>query len=121
MPQLPQDLRWTHDLSRNDATLTVQFLSGHYATQAYLQRFGHSIDGSCPWCDDPLDDRNHHLFHCPHFEVFTQELRTEIEADTGGAQTWEWDFLMGLGRRYLSCFLRVVHSVHLPHAEGEGE
>ena len=52
---------------------------------------------------------------------FRQQLRTEIEADTGGAQTWEWNFLMGPGRRYLSRFLRVVHSVPLPHAEGEDE
>ena len=121
MPRLPQDLRWTHDLSRKDAALTAQFLSGHYATQAYLRRFGHPIDGSCRWCDGPLDDREHRLFHCPRFEFFRQQLRTEIEADTGGAQTWEWDFLTGPGRRYLSRFLRVVHSVPLPHAEGEDE
>ena len=65
--------------------------------------------------------REHRLFHCPRFEFFRQQLRTEIEADTGGAQTWEWDFLTGPGRRYLSRFLRVVHSVPLPHAEGEDE
>ena len=35
-PQLTQDLMWTHDLSRKDAALIAQFLSGHYATQAYL-------------------------------------------------------------------------------------
>ena len=37
MPRLAQDLMWTHDLSRKDAALTTQFLSGHYATQAYLR------------------------------------------------------------------------------------
>ena len=36
MPRLAQDLMWTHDLSCKDAALTAQFLSGHYATQAYL-------------------------------------------------------------------------------------
>ena len=121
MPRLPQDLRWTHDLSRKDVALTAQFLSGHYATQAYLRRFGHPIDGSCRWCDGPLDDREHRLFHCPRFEFFRQQLRTEIEIDTGGAQTWEWDFLTGPGRRYLSRFLRFVHSIPLPHVEGEDE
>ena len=121
MPRLAQDLMWTHDLSRKDAALTAQFLSGHYATQAYLRRFGHPVDGSCRWCDGPLDDREHRLFHCPRFEFLRQQLRTEIEADTHGSQTWEWDFLTGLGRRYLSRFLRVVHSIVVPHAEDEGE
>ena len=101
--------------------MTAQFLSGHYATQAYLRRFGHPVDGSCRWCDGPLDDREHRLFHCPRFEFLRQQLRIEIEADTHGTQTWEWDFLTGLGRRYLSRFLRVVHSVVVPHAEDEGE
>ena len=47
---------------------------------------------------------------------FAQKLRW-----TRGTQTWEWDFLTGLGRRYLSRFLGVVHSVVVPHAEDEGE
>ena len=64
---------------------------------------------------------SHRLFHCPRFEFLRQQLRSEIEADTGGTQTWEWDFLTGLGRRYLSRFLRVVHSIPLPHGEDEDE
>ena len=121
MPRLAQDLMWTHDLRHKDAALTPQFLSGHYVTQAYLRRFGHSIDGSHRWCDGPLDDREHCLFHFPRFEFLTHQFCTEIEADTRGNQTWEWDFLTGLGRRYLSRFLRVVQSVAVPHAEDEGK
>jgi len=119
MPRLSRDLRWTHGMSRKDVALTAQFLSGHYATQAYLQRFGHPVDGSCQWCDDPLDDREHRLLHCPRFELYRQQLRSEIEADTRGTATWEWDFLVGAGRRYLSRFLRFVHGVSVPSTEGE--
>ena len=120
MPRFSRDLRWTHDMSRKDAALTAQFLSGHYATQTYLRRFGHPVDGSCRWCEDPLDDREHRLFHCPRFEFFRQQLRGEIEDDTCGTQTWEWDFLTGSGLRYLVRFLRVVHGVPMPQVEGEG-
>ena len=120
LPRLSRDLTWTQDMSRKDVALTAQFLSGHYATQAYLRRFGHPVDGSCQWCDDLLDDREHRIFHCPRFELYRQQLRGEIEADTRGTATWEWDFLMGPGRRYLSRFLRFVHGVPVPSPEGEG-
>ena len=78
MPRLAQDLMWTHDLNCKDAALTAQFLNGHYTTQAYLHRFGHPVDGSCRWCDGPLDGREHRLFHWPRFEFLRQQFRTEI-------------------------------------------
>ena len=119
MPRLSRDLTWTHGMSRKDVALTAQFLSGHYATQDYLRRFGHPVDGSCRWCDAALDDREHRLLHCPRFEFYRQQLRSEIEADTRGTATWEWDFLLGFGHRYLSRFLRFVHGVSVPSTEGE--
>ena len=119
MPRFSRDLQWTHSMSRKDAILVAQFLSGHYTTQAYLQRFGHSMDSSCQWCDAPLDDRAHRLFQCPRFEHLRQRLQGEIIEDTRGTEGWTWEFLIGRGRGYLVRFLRAVQGALLPPADSE--
>ena len=119
MPQFARDLQWTSDMSRKDVALVAQFISGHYATQTYLQRFGHPVDGSCRWCDASLDDRSHRLFECPRFEFLRQRLQGEISADTQDLQSWTWEFLTGRGRDYLARFLRAVQGATLPLTEHE--
>ena len=101
-------------MSCKDTNLVAQFLSGHYATQAYLQRFGHPVDSSCRWCEAPLDDRAHRLFQCPRFEYLRLRLQGEISASTGDTQGWTWEFLTGRGRSYLAQFLRIVQGAKVP-------
>ena len=114
MPRFTRDLQWTRGMSRKDTNLVAQFLSGHYATQAYLQRFGHPVDSSCRWCEAPLDDRAHRLFQCPRFEYLRLRLQGEISASTGDTQGWTWEFLTGRGRSYLAQFLRIVQGAKVP-------
>ena len=108
MPSFSRCLRWTEDLHRRQVALTSQFLSGHYAANAYLCRFGSRSDSHCSWCPSTFDDRRHRLFHCPRFDFIRQQLSTHIHTDTQGAHGWEWDFLVGSGRRYLAQFLDHV-------------
>ena len=98
----------TEDLHRGQVALTSQFLTGHYATNAYLCRFGSRSDPNCSWCPSTFDDRRHRLFQCPRFDFIRQQLSTHIHTDTQGAHGWEWDFLVGSGRRYLAQFLDHV-------------
>ena len=74
MPRFTRGVQWTQGLSRPEVALLAQFLSGHYVTQAYLQRFGHPVSGACRWCEAPLDDRAHRLFDCPRFAYIRQQL-----------------------------------------------
>ena len=108
IPSFSRCLRWTEDLHRRQVALTSQFLTGHYATNAYLCRFGSRSDSNCSWCPSTFDDRRHRLFQCPRFDFIRQQLSTHIHTDTQGAHGWEWDFLVGSGRRYLAQFLDHV-------------
>ena len=84
MPTFSRCLRWTADLSRRQVALTAQFLTGHYATNAYLYRFGSRIDPSCGWCSAPVDDREHRIFHCPRFASLHLRLSMEVESMIDG-------------------------------------
>ena len=114
MPQYARDVQWTRGLSRPEVSLLAQFLSGHYATAAYLRRFGHPVSGACRWCEAPLDDRAHRLFNCPRFDYIRQQLQAEIQSDTQGTGTWTWEFLATEGLQFLLRFLRVVQRATLP-------
>ena len=108
MPHFTRSLSWTKGLHRREVALVAQFLTGHYATNAYLFRFGSRADPSCDWCEAVVDDRNHRLFSCPHFAFIRQQLASEVIAASDGAQDWTWEFLLGPGRRYLARFLLRV-------------
>ena len=108
LPHFSRCLHWTRGLSRRQVALTAQFLTGHYATHAYLHRFGSRADPQCRWCDAPVDDRHHRLFQCPRFAALCQHLTMMIDADSRGEQGWTWSFLTGRGRRYLARFLVPV-------------
>lgn len=108
MPRFTRCLRWTAGLSRRQVALTSQFLTGHYATHAYLFRFGSRSDPCCGWCSAPVDDRQHRLFTCPRFARLRHRLTLEVESATRGDHSWTWDFLVGPGRRYLARFLDPV-------------
>ena len=108
MPHFSRSLRWTQGLNRRQVALTAQFLTGHYATNAYLHWFGSRSDPTCTWCSAPVDDRPHRLFHCPRFSLLRQHSSMVVEADTNGSQTWSWEFLVTSGRRYLARFLDRV-------------
>lgn len=108
MPHFSRSLRWTQGLNRRQVALTAQFLTGHYATNAYLHRFGSRSDPHCDWCSATLDDRHHRLFHCPRFFRIRHQLSMAVEADTDGTQDWSWAFLVSSGRRYLARFLDRV-------------
>ena len=86
----------------------AQFLTGHYATNMYLLRFGHDTDGSCDWCEAPIDDRHHRLLECPHYAPVRHHLITRIRAEGGGSFAWTWDYLTGPGRPILARFLQAV-------------
>ena len=111
MPRFSRCLRWTAGLSRRQVALTAQFLTGHYATNDYLFRFGSRTDPCCGWCSAPVDDREHRLFHCPRFASLRLRLSMEMEmASTPDyPQQWTWSFLVGPGRRFLARFLDPVH------------
>ena len=111
MPTFSTDLSWTDDLSRCEVALVAQFLMGHYATNAYLCRFGSRSDPRCDWCEAAMDDRQHRLFSCPRFTLIRQRLSAVLEADSREGFTWTWTFLTGPGRRYLAHFLRSVQVV----------
>ena len=106
--QFSSDLSWTEPLTRKEAALTAQFLTGHYPSQSYLRRFGHPVDGSCLWCGAAVDDREHRLFDCPRYEFHRQRLSLEISSDSRGLWSWTWDYLVSMGRRYLGRFLSLV-------------
>ena len=57
MPTFSLDLSWTEDLSWCEVALVAQFLTGHYATNAYLCRCGSRSDPRCNWCEAAMDDR----------------------------------------------------------------
>ena len=114
MPRFSRCLRWTRGLSRRQVTLTAQFLTGHYATQAYLHRFGSRADPQCRWCDAPVDDRHHRLFQCPRFDALRQHLTLTIDSDSHGEQGWTWTYLTGRGRCYLARFLVPVSDAMIP-------
>ena len=114
MPSFSRCLRWTVGLSRRQVALTAQFLTGHYATNAYLCRFGSRSDPACGWCSAPTDDRAHRLFHYPRFSSLRLQLSMEVAAVTNGTQAWSWDFLVGRGRSFLARFLDPVHATPQP-------
>ena len=101
-------LQWTRHLSRREVALVAQFLTGHYATNMYLLRFGHDTDGSCDWCEASIDDRHHRLLECPHYAPVRHHLMTRIHAEGGGSIAWTWDYLTGPGRPTLARFLQAV-------------
>lgn len=100
--------QWTRSLTRREVALVAQFLTGHYATNMYLLRFGHETDGSCDWCDALTDDRHHRLLECPFYESARQHLTSRIQDESRGAHGWTWDYLTGPGRRFLARFLQAV-------------
>ena len=108
MPHFTRSLSWTEGLHRREVALVAQFLTGHYATNAYLFRFGSRAAPSCDWCEAAVDDRDHRLFSCPRFAFIRQQLASEVLAAFDGAQDWTWEFLLGPGRRYLARFLLRV-------------
>ncbi len=110
LPSFSSDLSWTATLSRKEAALVAQFLTGHYPSQSYLRRFGHPVDGSCLWCNAPTDDRVHRLIHCPRFDYHRQRLSQEISSRSRGTFAWTWDYLVSKGRRYLAKFLLIVRA-----------
>lgn len=113
MPSLAPSLSWTDDLSRREVALVAQFLTGHYATNAYLFVFGSREDPHCDWCEVAVDDRHHRLFSCPRFSFVRQRLTAMVETDSRDAQGWTRAFLTGPGRRYLARFLLSVQiAVH---------
>jgi len=114
MPRFSRCLRWTLGLTRRQVALTSQFLTGHYATNAYLYRFGSRDDPGCGWCSAPVDDRRHRLFSCPRFDRLRLRLSMAIEHDTQGTHSWTWDFLVGSGRRFLACFLSSARDALQP-------
>ena len=109
MPRFSRCLQWTRGLSRRQVALTAQFLTGHYATHAYLHRFGSRVDPQCRWCDAPVDDRHHQLFQCPHFDALRQHLTMIVDSDSRGEQGWIWSYLTGRGQRYLVRFLVPIN------------
>ena len=116
-PQCSTSLSWTQNLSRREVALVAQFLTGHYASASYLQRFGHPFAGSCPWCHAPVDDRDHRLFHCPRFTRVRQQLTAEIQEASNGLHGWTWSFLVHHGRHFLGRFLRSVEGAVMPVME----
>ena len=113
MPSFAPSLSWTDDLSRREVALVAQFLTGHYASNAYLFQFGSREDPHCDWCEAAIDDRRHRLFSCPRFSFVRQRLTALVESDSRGAQSWTWAFLTGPGRCYLARFLLSVQiAVH---------
>lgn len=113
MPRFSRCLRWTSSLSRRQIALIAQFLTGHYATNEYLCRFGSRTDSSCDWCSALLDDRSHRLLHCPRFDRLRQRLTMEVEASSQGMHSWTWDYLVGPGRHFLARFLDPVRDASL--------
>ena len=110
LPHFSPSISWTQGLSRREAALVAQFLAAHFATFAYLFRFGHRGTCKCPWCGCPLASREHLVLWCPHFEYVRQTLSLEITRDTRGNFQWTWDYLVGDGRFYLAKFLRTFTS-----------
>ena len=108
MPHFTGFIAWTEGLHRREVALVAQFLTGHYATNAYLYRFCSRADPSCDWCEASVDDRAHRLFSCPRFAYIRQQLTTEVITASGGTQGWTWEYLCGPGRHYLARFLRCV-------------
>ena len=56
IPYFPQCLQWTEDLHHHQVALTCQFLTGRYATNTYLCRFGSRSDSNCLWCFSTFND-----------------------------------------------------------------
>ena len=107
MPRLDPSLLWTSTLSRHDASLVAQFLTGHFPTGQYLHRFHHRDSPACTECGCILDERDHRLFVCPALDTIRSHLISEVRR-TG--HQWTWDFLTHDGRHYLARFLRATYS-----------
>ena len=87
MPRSAHDVQWMRGLFLPEVLLLAQFLSDHYVPEVYLRRCGHPVSGACHWCEAPLDDRAHWLFHYPRFVHIRQQLQAEIQRDTQGSGT----------------------------------
>ena len=64
MPQFSASIAWTKNLTKREAALTAQLLTGHFSTGAYRSRFGGDYEEEiCAWCDD-IDTARHRVLTC---------------------------------------------------------
>lgn len=76
----PSVHRWIGRLPGDPITYRLaQSLSGHGAYNGYLHRFGIAASPNCAHCGAPMDDAEHTLFICKHWE----DMRTELAVVLG--------------------------------------
>ena len=108
LPRFDPSLSWTTSLPRKMVTLTAQFLSGHFVTNAYLHRFHLSDSERCIWCGHPVCDRSHILLDCPRFEYPRQQMFSDSCLPLSSLGTHVWDLLLVPNRSHLARFLSLV-------------
>ena len=113
------DLGWTRAIpSRYMVALVGQFLTGHFPTGAYLERFGHRASPLCGVCQ-VLDTRAHLLLDCIRWTHTRHRLSAWLREEWGGRSHalsvgecpgWQWSFLVDTppGRVWLGRFLAAV-------------
>lgn len=80
--------RWTHRLiskiefwySRKPGELSfhlTQAITGHGCFYSYLHKIGKQVSPACWYCDNPVDDAEHTIFHCDDWH----HSRTRLEYD----------------------------------------
>ena len=108
LPLYDPSLSWTESLPKKTVTLTAQFLSGHFISNAYLHRFHLRESGRCIWCDHPICDRIHILLDCPRFEHPWQQLFNEARLNFLPLSSQLRDLLSVFNKSHLARFLLIV-------------
>lgn len=84
--------RWTHKIIQNLDQWTTrkhgevsyhltQAFTGHGCFAAYLHKIGKTQTPKCWYCDHPVDDAKHTLFHCDAWHHTRTRLRHQLEVD----------------------------------------
>ncbi|XP_060858862.1 uncharacterized protein LOC132936185 [Metopolophium dirhodum] len=80
---IPDLNRWWHQGPRSVTFNMSQALTGHGCFQKYLCDRGKAISPDCPHCFSLMDNAQHTIFDCPHWENAREELRRSLGRPPG--------------------------------------